>query len=234
MTTTTTALPHTLDLSDQGCGERRARLLSAFDALRTGETLVLVTADDPRFCLENLQATRGGLFEWSPLAADPTHWHVEITRRDAAWGQRRRVTEALRWDHERLHRLEERAFAALLAGDRKKARSLYAAFHHGLNRHIRFEEELLFPVFEVKAGLPHGGPTAVMRAEHREIRMLLEELVRAVDDGPTEVEEQRQALHGILREHDRKEESILYPGTDEMLTEAESDALVAKIQAFPW
>ncbi len=230
----TNAVPHaTVDIRTIAPQDRRGALLSAFDSLPPGAAIVLVAGEEPRAMLEALQRTRKGLFEWAPLADDPRTWHVEIARRSAAPGTPRRLTEALVWDHEHLDALEQRAFAALVAGERAAARQLYTAFHRGLNRHIRFEEEVLFPVFDVKAGLPHGGPTAFMRAEHREIRMLLEDVVRAVDDGPSAVAEPRQALRAFLSEHDRKEESILYPGADLLLSEAESDALVARIQAYP-
>jgi len=229
----TVAQQHALDIRTMALADRRHAVLSAFDALAPGESLVLVAAEDPRGMLEVLQHLRRGLFEWSPLADDSRNSRVEIVRRDAAAGTPRRLTEALTWDHEHLDGLEQRAFAALAAGDRAAAHQLYNAFHRGLNRHIRFEEEVLFPVFDARTGLPYGGPTAFMRAEHREIRMLLENVLRLVDDGPNAVAEPREALRTLLTEHDRKEESILYPGVDLLLTESESDVLVARIQAYP-
>src|SRR5262249_11512422 len=152
----------------------------------------------------------------------PRSWRVEIARRQADPGAPRRLTEALAWDHAHLDHLEKRANAALLAGEGSAARRLYRGFRRSLNRHIRFGEEVLFPVFDVKTGLPQGGPTAFLRSEHREIRMLLEGLLQAVDDSPGAVVEARGALREMLAEHDRKEESILYPGADLLLTEAES------------
>ena len=223
----------TLDVRALAAQDRHGALLSAFDGLAAGQSLVLVAGENPVRMLDVLQRTRKGLFEWSPLAGDPPSFRVEIARRGAQPGAPRRLTEALIWDHAHLDGLERRAHAALLAGDRDTAHSLYAAFRSGLNRHIRFEEEVLFPVFDMRAGLPHGGPTAFLRAEHREIRMLLESLLQAAEDGAAAAAEPRQALRALLADHDRKEESILYPGTDLLLSAAESDALVARIQAYP-
>jgi hemerythrin superfamily protein len=42
----------------------------------------------------------------------------------------------------------------------------------------------------------------------------------------------RAAFHEIMRDHNAKEERVLYPSTDRLLTEAERDELVAQIQAF--
>lgn len=39
-------------------------------------------------------------------------------------------------------------------------------------------------------------------------------------------------LHEVLEEHHRKEEGMLYPALDEVLTPEEGDALVSRIQIF--
>jgi uncharacterized protein (DUF2249 family) len=223
----------TLDARTLASADRPAALLAAFDELTPGQTLILLSSEGPQPFLKQLQAQRKGLFEWAPLATDPRCWQVEITRRDSPAGAQRRITEALLWEHARLDALEQRAWELLRGEEREQARRLYSAFHSALDRHIRFEEEVLFPVFEVRTGLPHGGPTGVMRAEHREIRMLIEEIVRGLDDGASAVDEPRCTLLGVLADHRRREEGLLYPGTDQLLSDAESDALVAKIQAFP-
>lgn len=40
------------------------------------------------------------------------------------------------------------------------------------------------------------------------------------------------AVHRLLHEHNVKEEQVLYPTTDRLLSEAERDELVGRIQAF--
>jgi uncharacterized protein (DUF2249 family)/hemerythrin superfamily protein len=221
-----------LDVRGFGAAEGQGALFSVFDRLATGEGLLLVSASDPRLLLGALRIERKGLFEWSLLDEGPKSWHVEVVRRDAELGALRGVAEALSWDHDRLDELELRAFVALGAGDLEQARRWWRAFHHGLNRHIRFEEELLFPVFEARAGLPQGGPTAVMRSEHREIRMALEAITRDLEAASADVEELRCGLHRVLEDHNRKEEAILYPAMDRLLSDVEGDALVARIQEF--
>jgi hemerythrin-like domain-containing protein len=173
------------------------------------------------------RSTRLSLWENGPRHAE------ELSKCPVAPGGLRRITEAMASDHDRLDALEAEAYSTLEAGDLEATRRCYETFFHGLNRHIQIEEELLFPVFELKAGLPSRGPTSILRSEHREIRMLIEELSRNIEGGEGAVSDLRRALHEILKDHHRKEEMVLYPGTDHLLTEVESDALVARLQAFP-
>ncbi len=212
---------------------RSAWLLSAFDALEAGQTLLLVSRQEPWGLLETLQEARKGLFDWSPVALDPPGWEVEISRRDGAADAGRTLTDALQREHAHLAQLEERAFHALSRGERERARRLYAGYAHGVDRHMRAEEHLLFPVFEVKSGLPYGGPTSVMRGEHQGIRSSLAAMLELRANGAEAMREARDALLSALRDHERKEESILYPGIDRLLTAEERDALVSRFQRYP-
>ena len=54
----------------------------------------------------------------------------------------------------------------------EEARAAFDAFAGATERHFEAEESVLFPRFEAAPGTP-GGPTAVMREEHDEMRRLL-------------------------------------------------------------
>ena len=141
------------------------------------------------------------------------------------------VFEVLAWDHDRLDALDKAAFEALGNGDLAGARALFAHFARGLDRHIRFEEEILFPAVEERAGLPtHAGPTAVMRAEHVEIRACLAGISSDLAEGGAGATEIRARMLSVLEGHNLKEEQILYPLADRALGKVEADALVARIQ----
>jgi regulator of cell morphogenesis and NO signaling len=231
MTTTATAEPRIIDVREIEGPERCRAVLALFDRLAPGESLVAVSHHVPRKLLGLLQAERKGVYEWSPLESGPERFRTLLTRRAAEVGSRREVTEALSWDHDRLDALDGRTFDRLGLGDAAGARASWAEFTVGLRRHIRFEEDLLFPAFEGKAGFPpDAGPTAVMRLEHREIERLVDAVGSALAEGkePTAL---RAELHRVLGEHNLKEEQVLYPGTDRCLDPAERDALVARIQA---
>jgi regulator of cell morphogenesis and NO signaling len=216
-----------------GTTPRPADVLALVDALATGETLTLrLSPASARAFLATLAAERKGLFEWSP-EADGDALRVDVARRDAAPGSRRGVFEALSWDHDRIDAFEQGAFAARAAGDLETALSLFERFKVGLFRHIGFEEDLLFPAIESAAGFPpHAGPTAVMRAEHIEIRTAVQLLRDAIGDPSADAGFLRERLHGALGPHNEKEERILYPMADRALSGPGSDKLVAAIQAY--
>jgi uncharacterized protein (DUF2249 family)/hemerythrin-like domain-containing protein len=222
-----------LDLRPLATEARAAQALSRFDSLSPGERFVLVSGDACSDVLRRLQAERGGLFDWSPLEAGPSVFRTEIARRETAAAGPRGVMEALAWDHDRLDALEDAAFRARAAGDLQAAFDLYAEFAVGLRRHIGFEEELLFPAFEAASGMPpSAGPTAVMRAEHRQIRELLEQIAGGIADAVAPVEALRRSFHAVLGDHNLKEEHVLYPGTDQLLGPEEADRLVRSIQSY--
>jgi iron-sulfur cluster repair protein YtfE (RIC family) len=82
-------------------------------------------------------------------------------------------------DHERLDELFK-TFQKLKRSDFVKGKEAFKEFKFGLQRHIVWEEDLLFPLWEKKTGMSEGGPTFVMRAEHRLIGQQLETI-----QGPT-------------------------------------------------
>lgn len=230
--TPTLAPDRTVDLRPLDGPARAAAAISAFDALEAGGSFVVLAEQDPAPLLERFQNERPGRFEWSPLEEGPEVFRVEIARRRAGAGARM-VAEALGWDHDRLEDLENRAFEERGAGRFAEAAAVYATFARGLRRHIGFEEDLLFPEFERRAGLPaDAGPTAVMRAEHRIIEGLIGEIERGIGDPAADVERTRRSLHQVLGDHNMKEERILYPGTDRLLADDERDELVRRIQAY--
>src|SRR4029079_15511775 len=88
------------------------------------------------------------------------------------------------WDHARLEAIEDGAFRLYAAGDAAGARAAWTEVDFGLRRHIRFEEEILFPEFERCSGMPRGaGPTEVMRMEHLRIGKLLEAIGSVLQGG---------------------------------------------------
>lgn len=134
-------------------------------------------------------------------------------------------------DHDRLDRLFK-GFQDLKRTDFSKAKSLFREFRSGLQRHILWEEEILFPLFEERTGMS-GGPTQVMRTEHRQIRNHLEaihEKVHAADPG-SDAEE--GALVAVLSAHNQKEEMILYPAIDQSISDADRAEVFEAMKNIP-
>lgn len=67
-----------------------------------------------------------------------------------------------------------------------------------------------------------GGPTAVMKMEHGQIKGFLEELNARVLGGESKgLDELTTGLLEVLHSHNHKEENILYPAIDRMVTDEE-------------
>ena len=133
------------------------------------------------------------------------------------------VTQFFSVDHERLDFLF-RMYRKNKQNQRYKAVLLFDKFSEGLKRHIRWEEELLFSMFEKATGMQGAGPTVVMRHEHDQIRAMLDEISESLkNDKHPEVLE--KALSELLLLHNEKEEQVLYVQCDRALTEEQLLAL---------
>ena len=109
-------------------------------------------------------------------------------------------------------------------------------FDARLERHIAWEEEILFPAVESKNPMLSAGPGQVMRMEHQEIRRWKGEARRALEAAPltvTAVEQAAGALErmfGILKDHNLKEEHVYYPLADEMFDAAEVEKILGRVK----
>ncbi len=142
------------------------------------------------------------------------------------------ITEFMERDHDRLDGLFK-DFQSAKTGNFAQAKESYSEFKRGLQRHIVWEEEFLFPRFEERTGTTNGGPTAVMRLEHRRIKELLDGIHDRVAAGKTDTDEYEHQLKDVLLVHNTKEEAVLYPGIDGCLAEAEAAGLIKAMQALP-
>ncbi len=80
------------------------------------------------------------------------------------------ITAYFAADHDRLDALFTE-FQTLKRRDPSTAKEKFKGFLKGLTRHIVWEEDVLFPIFERQTGMgSDSGPTAVMRMEHRQIK----------------------------------------------------------------
>ena len=136
-------------------------------------------------------------------------------------------------DHDRLDEIFKQ-FQIIKKQDVQKARSLFQEFLTGLHRHILWEEEILFPVFEAQAEmLKDHGPTGVMRNEHQQIKAFLEQIQGKVIEGDLTTEEAEQGLLQVLTAHNVKEEKILYPWIDNCVSDEERASLLTRMENLP-
>lgn len=142
------------------------------------------------------------------------------------------ITEFFERDHDQLDELFM-TFQRLKRSDFARAKDAFQAFKSGLQRHIVWEEDLLFPLWEEKTGMSDGGPTFVMRAEHREIRSRLEAIHEKVASGNPDSDLEEQALAALLGVHNMKEERVLYPSCDQVMAGEERAEVYRKMERIP-
>jgi regulator of cell morphogenesis and NO signaling len=144
--------------------------------------------------------------------------------------EQKTITAFYEQDHDRLDDLFK-TFQALKRSDFATAKEAFKEFKLGLQRHIVWEEELLFPLWEKKTGRSEEGPTVVMRAEHRQIRQQLDTIHNKVAELNPDSDQEEQALLDVLGSHNRKEERALYPAIDQVASAEEREAVFHKMNA---
>ena len=135
-------------------------------------------------------------------------------------------------DHDRLDELFK-TFQQLKRADFAKAKDAFKEFKVGLQRHILWEEDLLFPLWEEKTGVSEGGPTFVMRNEHRQIGQQLEAIHDKVAEQNPESGQEEQALLNLLGSHNLKEERVLYPSIDQVTSSEERETIFLNMKNIP-
>ena len=140
----------------------------------------------------------------------------------------RTIVTFMRDDHARLDSIFME-FQCLRTSDHNAAKAAFSSFKQGLHRHIVWEEAILFPIFEQRTGLVDHGPSVVMRKEHRRITACLiaieEELKETCVHGGVE-----QELTQTLAAHTRKEDTVLYPWIDAIISPGEGQELLIRMR----
>ncbi|MBI4423599.1 MAG: hemerythrin domain-containing protein [Elusimicrobia bacterium] len=114
----------------------------------------------------------------------------------------------------------------------KDALAKFQEFDCRLERHIGWEEGILFPAVSAKEACLEPGPIRVMKLEHAEIRREKAAALVALREGRGAASKGHvQAMLAVLKGHNMKEEQILYPACDNLLTPAERAAVFQRLRA---
>ncbi|MGQ0696117.1 MAG: hemerythrin domain-containing protein [Nitrospiraceae bacterium] len=135
-------------------------------------------------------------------------------------------------DHDRLEELFK-TFQQLKRSNFAKAKEAFKEFKIRLQRHIVWEEDLLFPLWEEKTGMSEGGPTFVMRNEHRQIGQQLEAIHDKVAEQNPDSDQEEEALLVLLNSHNMKEERVLYPAIDNVTSSEERETIFRNMKNTP-
>lgn len=93
----------------------------------------------------------------------------------------------------------------------------FAQFVEAMEQHFSSEEQILFPAFEQQMGQSMG-PTQVMRMEHQQMRQLFQDMHESlVHRNSSQYLGLSETLLMLMRQHNAKEEQILYPMCDQTL-----------------
>jgi regulator of cell morphogenesis and NO signaling len=128
------------------------------------------------------------------------------------------LNDFLTEDHRRLDDLLER-FQECKPKDPARAKELLARFVSALHRHLRWEEAIVFPLFEQKSG--QSGLTRTLLAEHQEIRERLEALSERLEQTDAVSGYEEKMLVEELGGHNAREEYAFYPELDRLLSDEE-------------
>ncbi|MDE2038450.1 MAG: hemerythrin domain-containing protein [Elusimicrobia bacterium] len=126
--------------------------------------------------------------------------------------------------------------ALLEAVDYRRPQESYETFHEfhmRLERHIHWEEGVLFPAVAQRAPHLEMGPIRVMLSEHEQIRLHKSAALRALKLGEgAGAQYAARTMLSVLADHNAKEERILYPACDSCFSDAEAEALLTKVRAM--
>ena len=146
--------------------------------------------------------------------------------------EQKTITAFFEQDHDRLDELFK-TFQQLKRSDAGKAKDAFKEFKFGLQRHIVWEEDLLFSLWEKKTGMTDSGPTPAMRNEHRQIEQQLEAIHQKVTDQNPDSDREEQSLLDLLGAHNRKEERALYPAIDQVTNAEERETVFQGMKNIP-
>ena len=132
----------------------------------------------------------------------------------------------LEQDHQSCDARYDTAEALVNQGDWDGAGVEFAIFRRQLEGHLAMEEQVMFPALEQAMGSANG-PTAVMRSEHSHMRAILQDMHVAISQlEQDDFFDHADTLRMLMRQHNLKEEGILYPMADRLLEDAQAAAVL--------
>lgn len=77
---THTLNPTLIDIRSLDHRQRRTQIFAAFDHLGVGESLELLSSEEPQTVRSQFELEKPKLFSWSVLESGPAVWRVNVTK----------------------------------------------------------------------------------------------------------------------------------------------------------
>ena len=139
------------------------------------------------------------------------------------------IRDFMTQDHQRLDQALK-DFAGISTNDPTLKMELFHRVRAVLERHMAWEEEILFPCIERRSGMHMPGPSALVQFQHQRIKALLEKLSVQIVNKEKEVDESQEALIALLTLHAEEEEKVLYPWIELCLCEEDRKEALKKMK----
>jgi hemerythrin-like domain-containing protein len=121
---------------------------------------------------------------------------------------------------------------SVIDGNFEQAEKQFLLFADDTLSHFKREEESLFPTFEEISGNSEG-PTQVMRYEHEQIRGLIGNMAKAIEEKDTDAFlSVAESMMIMLQQHNMKEEQMLYAMCDRVIPQEVKESTIEKMKAI--
>ncbi len=135
------------------------------------------------------------------------------------------ISQYLEQDHQHCDDLYMQAEEHVAETRLAEGAAAFQRFMLAFELHLAREEHLLFPELEKHLG-NQGGPTVVMRHEHEQMRAILRQMLGAIEHADIDsFFDDADHLRMLMRQHNLKEENVLYPMADRLLGEHSASML---------
>ena len=112
-----------------------------------------------------------------------------------------------------------------------EAQKKFDKFTTDLEHHFSMEEQVMFPTFEERTGMV-GGPTAMMRMEHEQMRSVVGQMKGDLDSkNKDHFFGLSESLMMLMQQHNMKEEQMLYAMVDSHLGE-DASLVISQMQGL--
>lgn len=121
-------------------------------------------------------------------------------------------------------------YSTMRKEEHKKTLQCFNYMSTQLLRHIDWEEEILFPLFETRFN--HASSTTyLLKKQHSQIKQNMDEIKHELTKYPYNTEELEEDLKSLLGVHNATEEYAVYSWIDYLMSDEEKQRLTLEIQS---